>query len=249
MKICSKCNIKKDIEFFYKRKDSKDGLRADCKECFNIGNKNYCTKNKDRVKEYKNIYYNSNKELIVNRSKQWAIDNPISFKEKIKRYSNKESTKNKRKQHYLDNKEFYSIRNKEYKLLNKDKLNNSHKIKYNSDILYRLKFLLRGIISKSFKRKGFGKFSKTSEILGCSFEEFQLYLESKFEDWMNWNNRGLYNGELNYGWDIDHIIPLSSAKTEEEMILLNHYSNLQPLCSKINRDIKRDNIWNYFTLI
>ena len=66
---------------------------------------------------------------------------------------------------------------------------------------------------------------------------------------MNWNNRGLYNGELNYGWDIDHIIPLSSAKTEEEMILLNHYSNLQPLCSKINRDIKRDNIWNYFTLI
>ncbi len=66
---------------------------------------------------------------------------------------------------------------------------------------------------------------------------------------LNWNNRGLYNGELNYGWDIDHIIPLSSAKTEEEMILLNHYSNLQPLCSKINRDIKRDNIWNYFTLI
>ena len=249
MKICSKCNIKKDIEFFYKRKDSKDGLRADCKECFNIGNKNYCTKNKDRVKEYKNIYYNSNKQLIVNRSKQWAIDNPISFKEKIKRYSNKESTKNKRKQHYLDNKEFYSIRNKEYKLLNKNKLNNSHKIKYNSDVLYRLKFLLRGIISKSFKRKGFGKISKTSDILGCSFEEFQLYLESKFEDWMNWNNRGLYNGELNYGWDIDHIIPLSSAKTEEEMILLNHYSNLQPLCSKMNRDIKRDNIWNYFTLI
>ena len=62
----------------------------------------------------------------------------------------------------------------------------------------------------------------------------------KFESWMSWENRGLYNGELNYGWDIDHIVPLSSAKKEDDIIKLNHYSNLQPLCSKVNRDIKRD---------
>ena len=63
---------------------------------------------------------------------------------------------------------------------------------------------------------------------------------------MNWNNRGLYNGELNYGWDIDHIIPVSYAKNEEELLLLNHYTNLQPLCSKINRDIKRNKV-NYYS--
>jgi len=57
---------------------------------------------------------------------------------------------------------------------------------------------------------------------------------------MTWENRGLYNGELNYGWDIDHIIPIASAKTEEDIIKLNHYKNLQPLCSHINRDIKKD---------
>ena len=49
--------------------------------------------------------------------------------------------------------------------------------------------------------------------------------ESKFESWMTWDNYGLYNGELNYGWDIDHIIPLASAKT---------------VCSKVNRYIKKD---------
>jgi hypothetical protein len=59
---------------------------------------------------------------------------------------------------------------------------------------------------------------------------------------MNWENRGLYNGELNYGWDIDHKIPLSTAETEEEIYKLNHYSNLQPLCSKVNRDIKKDKL-------
>jgi len=80
------------------------------------------------------------------------------------------------------------------------------------------------------------------EILGCDIDNFKSYLESKFEDWMTWENRGLYNGEFNYGWDIDHIIPVSSAKTEEELLLLNHYTNLQPLCSKINRDIKKSNI-------
>jgi hypothetical protein len=57
---------------------------------------------------------------------------------------------------------------------------------------------------------------------------------------MNWDNYGLYNGESNYGWDIDHIIPSSSAITEEELIKLNHFTNLQPLCSYINRKIKSD---------
>lgn len=85
---------------------------------------------------------------------------------------------------------------------------------------------------------GFKKTVKTVEILGCSFEEFKEHLESKFETWMSWENYGKYNGELNYGWDIDHIIPLCSAKKEVDVINLNHYTNLQPLCSKINRDLK-----------
>ena len=96
--------------------------------------------------------------------------------------------------------------------------------------------------NKSIKRKGYSKKTRTYEILGCSFEDFKLYLESKFESWMTWEIHGKYNGEFNYGWDIDHIIPIDSALNEEDLIKLNHYSNLQPLCSKINRDIKVNNI-------
>jgi len=130
--------------------------------------------------------------------------------------------------------------NKIWRLNNKDYVNLKYKEKYNNDINFKLSQNIRNLISISIKRNGYKKSSKTNDILGCSFEEFKLHIESKFEMWMTWENRGLYNGELNYGWDIDHIIPISTAVNEEELLKLNHYTNLQPLCSKINRDIKKD---------
>ena len=57
---------------------------------------------------------------------------------------------------------------------------------------------------------------------------------------MNWDNKGKYKKDTyNYGWDVDHIIPLDTALTEADIVRLNHYTNLRPLCSKVNRDIKR----------
>jgi hypothetical protein len=96
------------------------------------------------------------------------------------------------------------------------------------------------MISNILKERNFTKKSKTIDIVGCSFEEFKLYIESKFEPWMNWGNYGLYNGTFNCGWDIDHIIPMAKAISEEDVKKLNNYTNLQPLCSYINRNIKRD---------
>lgn len=55
-------------------------------------------------------------------------------------------------------------------------------------------------------------------------------------------NYGLYNGKFNFGWDLDHIIPLSSVNTESELIALCHFSNIQPLCSHVNRDIKKNKL-------
>jgi hypothetical protein len=124
----------------------------------------------------------------------------------------------------------------------------AHKAKYyrerrKLDVLFALKSGIVRLIRTSINRGGFTKKSKTVDILGCSYEEFKNYIESKFEPWMTWENKGKYNGHLNYGWDIDHIIPLSSATCEADILRLNHYTNLQPLCSKINRDVKRINIW------
>ena len=79
----------------------------------------------------------------------------------------------------------------------------------------------------SFKKKGYGKDSHTHEILGCDYETLQEHL---YKTW--YNNYGTeYNGE---DYHIDHIIPLATAKTKEDVKRLCRYTNLQLLKPKDN---------------
>jgi hypothetical protein len=101
---------------------------------------------------------------------------------------------------------------------------NSERIK--EDPLFAMKMRLRKATGKAFHRFGYTKRSKTTEILGCSWEEVKAHIESGFTDGMNWENRSM--------WHIDHIIPLASAKNEDELKKLCHYTNLQPLWGREN---------------
>jgi hypothetical protein len=83
----------------------------------------------------------------------------------------------------------------------------------------------------SLKRQKRSK--KIEQIIGLSLENYKKHIESQFEDWMSWDNWGLYT------WHIDHIIPISSAKNEEEIYKLWYYTNLRPLSAIEN--IKKSN--------
>lgn len=76
------------------------------------------------------------------------------------------------------------------------------------------------------KQKSFTARSRFAPILGCTPLELRAYLESKFKEGMSWGNQGQ--------WHIDHVKALASAKNEEELIQLAHYTNLQPLWAKDN---------------
>lgn len=82
------------------------------------------------------------------------------------------------------------------------------------------------MIATAFTRSGYTKTSRTHEIIGCSWEEFTVHIERQFLPGMTWENRHL--------WHIDHITPLSTAKTEEDVIALNHVSNLRPIWAEDN---------------
>jgi hypothetical protein len=112
----------------------------------------------------------------------------------------------------------------DYQKNKKELLKKSAKRSYNrrqNDPLFRLSINIRRLISLSISNYKYTKKSKTHAILGCSYKELHSHIESKFRDGMSWENRSK--------WHIDHIIPLASAKTEDELLRLNHYTNLQPL--------------------
>ena len=75
--------------------------------------------------------------------------------------------------------------------------------------------------------KGRAKSGSSIKDLGCSLEELKLYLESRFQPGMNWDNHKNRIG----CWSIDHIIPLSKfdLTNREEFLKANHYTNLTPI--------------------
>jgi hypothetical protein len=82
------------------------------------------------------------------------------------------------------------------------------------------------LIRNTLMGNGYKKTTKTFSILGAEYEIVKLHLENQFKNGMTWENHG--------EWHIDHIIPMSSAKNEDELYKLNHYTNLQPLWAKEN---------------
>ena len=190
-------------------------------------------------KQYQKEWREANKEKLAEYHREYRAENPEKNKINTKKYreNNPDKAKESTKKYKANNQD----KIKAYRESYKDRKNELSKIKKATDPVYNLKCTVRSGILKAFTRINCKKNNKTVEILGCTYEFFRDYIESKFEQWMTWDNKGLYNGELNHGWDLDHIIPIDTAISEEDVIRLNHYTNLQPLCSKINRDIKKNN--------
>jgi hypothetical protein len=74
------------------------------------------------------------------------------------------------------------------------------------------------------------KEKNTLELLGCSIENFRLYISSKFVNGMSWENYGYHT------WHIDHIIPCweFDLSDKEQQKKCFHFSNMRPLWAKDN---------------
>jgi hypothetical protein len=113
---------------------------------------------------------------------------------------------------------------KELRIMNTDKNNERLNHRRKTNPIVKLKSLLRGRIRKYITRKSI----PMNSIIGCDWETLKKHIESQFTKEMNWENNGPK------GWHLDHHIPLNSAKNEQEIYELNHYTNLKPLWWKEN---------------
>ena len=166
-------------------------------------------------------YRKQNRKTMVNISKKYREKNPDKVKESMVKYKKYNSHK-------------IVERSKIWRKNNKNQFNSQQRDKWSKDKLYRLKCNMRCLIRYTLKTKKVKKDRTTSKMIGCTYEELLNHLNN--------NLYGFVYGDDEL--DIDHIIPSSSAETEEELIKLNHYTNLQILPTEYNRYIKRDKLFN-----
>jgi hypothetical protein len=183
-----------------------------CKE-----EKEVCEFGKDKTK--KSGHKSQCKECVNITSNKYKLLNP----DKIKL---------SRKKTYEKHFDKISIKKKEYERKNKIKDNIRRKNKYHSDPSYKLKVNLRRRISFYLKSKNIIKTNTTFDIVGCSPEFLKEHIEKQFTEGMSWDLLGKHI-------HIDHIIPLSSSKNENELYELCRYTNLQPLWAEDN--LKKSN--------
>ena len=163
-----------------------------------------CTK--IRVNSYRSV----NKEKVNKWNRETYNRNIENHKETKKKYRD-------------NNKEKQKILKKIWNENNKEKIKNYTKERKKYDIIFKIRCNVRSRIKSFLKSKNIIKNNSTFKIVGCEPTKLKEHLENQFRDGMTWENYGLH------GWHIDHITPLISGKTEDDIYKLCYFTNLQPL--------------------
>lgn len=257
-KTCSKCSVEKPFSDFNKGKD-KYGLHVWCRACYKKWAAEHYKNNKDKVSEAHRRYRLEHLEECRQRQRDYSAREDVKNRarernaknrEKIREYQREYRAKNinriraKQREYYYKNKdkikkwrdkyrdshkEQIKEAGKRYRENNRHKINKSHVERLHNDPIYKMKAQARNMVRYAFRSKGHHKESRTKDIVGCNLDFLCDYLLSTWKK--------------NYGrdWDgepyhIDHIIPLATANTKEDIQRLCHYTNLQLLTPKDNRD-------------
>ena len=170
--------------------------------------------------------YNSLREKYYYRSECRECERKQNREYNRRKYNN--GGKELDKKYHDEHREFYREYNKKYYQKHKKEINEKRRKRKWNDRIFYLTINVRKSILNSFNRKSYKKTNKTEKIAGLKNEQMTKYLLKTFKD------------RYGYEWDgkesvhIDHIIPLATAKTEEEVIKLCYYTNLQLLKAEDN---------------
>lgn len=241
LKRCGRCGGIFPLDMFCKNKKRRDGLDPICKRC---KSKNNSLKYTSR-EQYNELLEKGLKKCplcskilpmseftttggnLRSRCSSCERKTRAEYRNKIRGTEKEKERKEAKKKYDLEHRDEARERYRKNYEKNKDKIDKNHKEytkrRYNTDPIYRLKCSVRNCIGQSFKRTGHVKKENTEKIVGISVEMLIDYLKNTFLV------------RYGYEWDgieavhIDHIVPLCTATTEEEVIKLCHYTNLQLL--------------------
>lgn len=215
MKICEKHSREK-IQITYTT-GGKTRTQFICEDCRREYKENWYNSNRDKILKQKSIYYKDNQEVLDQKNSEYYKNN----KEDITKY---------KADWFQDNKEeIYQTRRE----------------RYASDVSFRLRDIFSKTIRQKLKIAGSSKDDSCIEFVNYSMQELKVHLEQQFESWMTWDNHGKYdakiwddNNSTTWTWQIDHIIPQSdlpyTSMDDDNFKKCWALSNLRPLSAKNN---------------
>lgn len=251
-KYCSKCNAFLPIVAFDPNKNIKSGLSSWCINCtIKYRKHRYTPTGRSRGRPSKpkspkspkptvpkgfkicskcSILKEATNEVFcktdLTKSGLSADCKECRYKQdKERRDKDPEKCKETQRKSYYKNIEKRKKSAKKWAQKNRKQINAKAREKRQQNPTIRIAENLRRAVNGCTKYNGFRKTSQLNQYLGCNSQEFKKYLESLFQPGMTWDNYGYGDDK----WNMDHKIPLASATTVEELYVLNHYSNLQPL--------------------
>jgi hypothetical protein len=224
MKTCTGCKEKKELCSFGKKGGASNSLRSRCKRCRAADYK----LNASFVKTRSLADYVKNKPRKLEQMAEWKRKNPDRVRALNASWNEKNCDKRIKDSRawYANNKQRAKITRDAYYQTNKARIikasSEYRKARLLTDPFFKLKTNLRTLIGNSIRKGGYKKNSKTCLLLGANFEAVRDHLHSTYRERYGRD----YNGEV---VEIDHIIPCCSVKTENELISLQRYTNLQLL--------------------
>ncbi len=165
--------------------------------------------------------YASNKQEYLRQQREYRVKNADAIRETKRLYRQKNAAKIK-------------LAKQKYGVENRDKIAKALANRRANNPIARMANSMRRSIRRYLDAGQKGEMS-SFEIIGCSKDDLRKHLESKFRDGMTWQNYGKH-------WHIDHIVPLISAKSSDEVKRLCHWTNLQPLTAFEN--ISKGSKWH-----
>ena len=255
-KICTKCGIEKDLdEFYLSIKRGKPTYSTQCKACELAYHRERRQGSEgDKIRERDRKKREQNKDEINAKNRERYADDPERYRGyKLKwrnthyddylrqakelRLKNKDRIKAYKKKYDQENKDKKKKWDKKYRSTHHEQRNEYSRIRKERDPLFRLKHQIGTLVLNSLKKGGYKKKTKTATILGCDYATFFDHLKATWAK----NYGKEWNGEP---YHIDHVIPLATAKTEQDVIDLCHYTNLQMLKPEDNMDKKDKLDWS-----
>lgn len=192
--------------------------------------KAYYLKNKEKIAQQRKEYYQQHKEETIKKAKEYYSNHreELNIGKKQWRINNSEKVKKRKLEYYQEHREETILKTKKYAQLHRKETNIYFRNKRATNIHFKLSCNLRTRLYQAI-RNDF-KTGSAVKDLGCTIPELKIWLESKFQNGMSWDNWSFT------GWNIDHKIPLKSFDLTDRTQFLEacNYKNLQPMWAEEN---------------